>query len=147
MKISLKNRGNYLFDVLDNNFKIATVELFVDNKYWLNKITLEGDCHGKEYGSAIIKHLKDKYKPFRISLSSHKSHNRNSNHHNDTRYLTREGFKLAKKCFQYGILNRQHFEFPFKDKLLEYKSDRFLENRIPNILNFIFTIISKVEEK
>ncbi len=145
MNISFKDNGNYLFDILDNNYKIATVELlFIDSKYWLNQITLEGDCHEKKYGPEIISQLKSKYETFRISLSSKNYHNIISKLENDTRYLTRDGFKLAKKCFEQGILSRKHFEFPFKDELREYKSERFLNNKTSNILNFFFTIISKL---
>lgn len=129
-RIVLKNTGRYLFDVFDENYKngnykIATVELFVNDKYWLNKIQVEYDCLRKHYGTAILEYLIENYKPFRISLSNKNAHNHGILR--DTRCLTFEGFQLVKKCFQDDILKREHFEFPYSDISLEYNLDRFLD--------------------
>jgi hypothetical protein len=153
MKISFKNgKMANLFDVFDDdkdkNNKIATVGLFMDDKHWLNTITLENDCLRMDYGPAIIKYLEENYKPFRISLSSKTAHysTHTAKNSDDTRCLTTEGFHLAKKCFQNGILSKVHFEFPYSDELPDYQNDRFLDNRTPNLLNLFNKTVLQIKE-
>lgn len=146
MKILLKDKGKYCFDVFDEDYQIGVVELFVDDKFWLNLIQVFDDCRGKKYGPAIIQHLVEKFNPFRLSLSSKVAHY-SVKGSNDKRYLTSDGLHLGKTCFQNGILSRHHFEFPYpSDELVEYRADRFLDNRNPNILNFINSLILMIKK-
>lgn len=133
MKIQLiKIRFNE-FEVFDEDLKckIGYVKLYVDDKNWLNNIIvfsndeLKKNSTGEKYGPAIIEYLANNFKPFRISLSSKTSHK-----YPDTRYLTLDGFNLAKLCFVNGILKRENFEFPFPDELLAYEADRFLDSKL-----------------
>jgi hypothetical protein len=143
MKIQFKEKNTNEFEVFDQDIEceIGYVQLFVDDKNWLNKINvfpndeLKKNSIGEKYGPAIIEYLADNYKPFRISLSSKVSHK-----DPDTRYLTFGGFNLAKTCFVEGILSRQNFAFPFPDELLVYQADRFLDDKLCNIQNICNSI-------
>ncbi|MDX9932126.1 MAG: hypothetical protein RB294_06045 [Bacteroidales bacterium] len=124
----LSNENISWFFAYDNAYKIGTVQILAESGInWLNYIILEDDCHDKEYGIAIIKHLLVEFDSFRISLSSKTAHNHKSKINNDIRYLTRAGFNLVKKCFERNILNKKHFGFPFDEVLDLYLDDKFLE--------------------
>lgn len=147
MELSFNKGRNNEYEVFNHNRKIGGFELlFEKEKYWLNKIYINEDCKQKAYASEIIKNLTETYSPFRISLSGKNAHNKKSPIENDSRYLTCEGFILVKSCFRKGILHAHHFEFPFDEILVQYQSDRFLNNRNLIFLNLLNRIIIKTSK-
>ncbi|MBN8694576.1 MAG: hypothetical protein J0L69_15385 [Bacteroidetes bacterium] len=148
MALRFEEVKQYKFEIFDQLYKngsekVGEVELWKDDKYWINKIEVSPDLRGlkdRHYGTEIIQYLLEHYKPLRISLSSKPAHYTTIRDNGDTRCLTWDGFGFFKACFKNGILHKNNFEFPFEDILMEYKTDRFLDNSFYKLQNMVNTL-------
>ncbi len=133
MRLILNIKSNLSFSVFDSeiNDEVGNVELiFIESTYWLSQISVHTEYLDKDYGKEIIRFLKLKYKPFKVSLSDRSEHNKNASaNFIDSRYLTLDGVHLMKSCFEKAILSRSDFAYPFPKKSTELTGELdFLNN-------------------